>query len=221
MLGFRDEWRRQAPPTPESVSQDEARTRSRARGHLTEVSWHLGSSFMSSSVLTSSQDMLKRRNTAIIIIFLKKTENIPRTWTPKEYLTWLCGALRRKRGTCLLRSATCHPPSRCGSEGDLSLGAPAKEQDPGLVPSIRLEGGFNLPIYLPTHISTHPSIHPPTILSFTHLPAHSLMYPYTYLSIHLSIHPSNHLSTPSPIHPSILSICPSTHCSLQFLLLCI
>ena len=45
----------------------------------------------------------------------------------KNDLIWLWHALNRKGSTYLAKSATCHPPSRCGSEGHLSLGAPANE----------------------------------------------------------------------------------------------
>ena len=114
-----------------------------------------------------------------------------------------------------------------------------KNKAPGLVPSIRLEGGFISPIYSPAHLSihpsTHPSIHPsvhppihPSIhplfihLSITHPPIYPFIHPSTHIPVHLPIHPSIHLSTLPPTHLSIcLSICPSIHCSQPFLLLCI
>lgn len=59
---------------PETVTQDEVGTRSRVRGRPTEVSWHLGSSFASSSVLTSPQDMLERqKHSQVIIIVFKES----------------------------------------------------------------------------------------------------------------------------------------------------
>lgn len=47
--------------------------------------------------------------------------------TQKNDLIWLQWALSSKSGTCPSRSATCHPPHRCGSEGSDSLSAPAEQ----------------------------------------------------------------------------------------------
>lgn len=45
---------------PKTGTQDEVGMRSRAGGRLTEVSWHLESSFLSFSVFLSPQDRLER-----------------------------------------------------------------------------------------------------------------------------------------------------------------
>lgn len=127
--------------------------------------------------------------------------------------------LSSKSSTCLLRSTPCYPPSRCGSEGDLSLGAPA-EQTWALMPSIRLEGSFNPSTPHPSlHPSVNPSIYPsmnpsfpPSFHPFTppptnpsmnpsilHPPTPSRPYPSMNPSIYLSLHPSIH----PPTYPSI------------------
>lgn len=58
-VGFQ-KWMGETGTPPETGTWDEVRMRSRAAGHPTEVSWHLRSSFVSSSVFTSLQDMLER-----------------------------------------------------------------------------------------------------------------------------------------------------------------
>ena len=137
---------------------------------------------------------------SLLLFFTESGGYCPVCGIQEHGLTQLWCTLSSKDDSCPSRSATCHPPSRCGSEGDLSLGAPA-EQTSGLVPTVRLEGTDPHPIHTPP---SHPSTHPH--------PTYPPIPPSTHLTHPFALPPTHSSSTHIPIYPT--PICLSTHLSI-------